>query len=155
MILISWKALRDASLNDPEIKGIIDLIETNVENQDSWSRYTGYSRMKDKLLALDGVLLYGERVVIPEILRPKILKFLHSAHQGTSSMMARVQDTIWWPKISLDIANMKDSCVTCRVNAPSLPKLPPVPPRIADYPMQILSSDILDLEGHLYLIIVD
>ena len=42
-------------------------------------------RMNLALLS-DGVILYGDRIVIPKKLQGQALDILHSAHQGVSGM---------------------------------------------------------------------
>ena len=58
-----------------------------------------YFQFRDNLYTVDGVILYKERVVIPPALRQQILMFLHSAHQGVTSMTARAETTVFWPGI--------------------------------------------------------
>ena len=45
-----------------------------------------YFQFRDKLNSFDDVVLYNDRILIPPSLRNKILRALHSAHQGISQM---------------------------------------------------------------------
>ena len=45
-------------------------------------------------------------------------------------MALRAGETVWWPGISADLARVRDMCGQCVRNAPSLPALPPVKPRV-------------------------
>ena len=49
------------------------------------------------------MVLYGDRIVIPKLLRPRILEILHGAHQGCNSMLNRAKLNVWWPGMCKDI----------------------------------------------------
>jgi hypothetical protein len=44
-----------------------------------------------------------DRAVILTRLRQQVLETIHAAHQGVSGMISRVEDSDFWPAISLDI----------------------------------------------------
>ena len=48
-------------------------------------------------IADQDVLMYGDRVFIPSSLQGAVLKILHYAHQGVSSMCSRAQSLLYWP----------------------------------------------------------
>ena len=78
---------------------------------------------------LDCVVLYNDRIVIPPSLRSEVLRSLHSAHQGTSSMTSRAEASVYWPGITSDIHNMRARCSQCNRMAPSQPN-PPRPHKL-------------------------
>ena len=41
-----------------------------------------YKRYRQDLHILEGVVMYGRRLIVPTDLRSDVLKALHSAHQG-------------------------------------------------------------------------
>ena len=55
---------------------------------------------KAHLTAQAPVILYKERVVIPQSLRSKVLELLHSSNGGVTSMTSRAGVSIWWPRIT-------------------------------------------------------
>ncbi len=57
------------------------------------------------LYAVDGVAVYKDRVIIPTSLRADCLRFLHSAHQGTTLMQSKADACVFWPGIAADISN--------------------------------------------------
>ena len=61
----------------------------------------------------------------------RILKNLHSAHQGTSGMLSRASTVVFWPGMTGDIQRIRAECRTCHRNAPSQSKIPPNEPRIS------------------------
>ena len=71
-----------------------------------WSAY-------DHLWIQDGIVMFKRRLVVPSSLKSRILKTLHSAHQGISGMNSRAQATLYWPRMNHDIRNIRASCTSC------------------------------------------
>ena len=60
---------------------------------------------------LDGCILWGSRVVVPEPGRARVLKELHQGHPGMGRL-ARM--FTWWPKMDQEIEELVASCVVCQ-----------------------------------------
>ena len=74
---------------------------------------------REALYVVDGVIMLGERAVIPRKLQKEVLQNLHGAHQGVSQMMARAATVVFWPGITADIQETRDRCEACCRMAPS------------------------------------
>ena len=109
----------------------------------------------DLSLLSDGVILYGDRIVIPKKLQRQALDILHSAHQGVSGMSSRAQAVVSWPGISRDIQTVRDQCPGSCSNAPSQAKLPAVEPKIPSLPFESIFADFFELASHHYLVAGD
>ena len=114
-----------------------------------------YHRFRNELTTIGGVILYKARVLIPVMLRKEVLRNLHSAHQGVSSMMARAESSVFWPGISQDIKQVRERCAECNRMAPSQPSMPPKPLLHPEYPFELVCADYFMYKGHNYLVIVD
>ena len=91
---------------------------------------------------IDGaMLLYRGRPVVPSSMREQVLQTLHSAHQGVTRMVARAEESLFWPGMTNDIKMMRESCHSCRKYAPSQSKLPPWDPVIPEYPFQLALNE--------------
>ena len=55
---------------------------------------------------IDGILMNGNRIVIPSLLKDEYLTYLHTGHFGTSKCWARAKSTVYWPGIDKDITNL-------------------------------------------------
>ena len=119
-----------------------------------------FHSVKDRLSIVDQVVMYAfeencSRILIPSSLRKKTIENLHSANQGSSSMLARARKAVYWPGIDKDINDHCAQCTQCIYNAPSKQKEPLVVQVIPEYPFQKVASDMFDLDGYLYLVYVD
>ena len=56
-----------------------------------------------ELSAQQGCLLWGNRVVVPPLLRQKILQQLHDSHLGISRMKSLGRMFVWWPGFDQEV----------------------------------------------------
>ena len=108
---------------------------------------TPYFDVRDTLSHEDGVILKGERVVIPVSLRPEMKRRLHAAHMGYDSMMARARETIFWPRMSSEVKQMADGCEVCQQMKPKQRNEPLMCHKDGDGPWRKIGVDLFDLSG--------
>ena len=154
---VTWDKIRLASSSNPEIIQLNELIESGFPDklQDVPPGLQDYHQYREHLSTSDGVVIYKERIVVPECLRTSILQSLHSAHQGVSTMIARAKSSVFWPGITPQIQQLRARCTDCNRNAPSQPSAPPYPPVLPEYPFQCIAADYFHYKGQTYLIAVD
>ena len=107
------------------------------------------------LSVVDDLLMYGNRIMVPENMRAEMLMRIHEGHMGITKSRLRAQDTIWWPGISNEIKTYVEKCHHCQVNKPSQKAEPLKPNPIPERPWQNICMDILEYGGRHYLAVVD
>ena len=98
---------------------------------------------------------FMSRIVIPMSLRPEVVRSLHSAHQGISSMNERAKASVYWPGITSDIRRVRQNCNGCNLNMPSQAKTPPAEPCIPTSPFEAIVADYFDHLGSHYFVSAD
>ena len=114
-----------------------------------------YFDIRDTLSAADGVLLKGEAIVIPQSLRSRIRKRLHSSHLGADSMLRRARSSVFWPGMASDIKQLADSCEACQEMKPKNQREPLKQHKEGDEPWQKIGLDIFQIADKYYLVTVD
>jgi hypothetical protein len=154
---VTWDQIREATASDESLCDLLNLIEQGfpTTRHDMPNKLHDFFGLRELLHAYDNVILYNNRVVVPQTLRPAILKALHSAHQGTSTMTARAESSVFWPGISADICKLRERCAKCHHIAPSNPSSPPTTPFTPKYPFQLICADFFHHAGAIYLVIID
>ena len=157
MQAVTWERVRDETSRDGWLLQLIDMAEDGFPDslQLMPPQLLPYWRFRDNLSVIDGVLMFGSRVVVPPKLRDEVICHLHSAHQGVSQMTNRANACVFWPGITSDIQAARTKCGQCDVNAPSQSKMPPAEPFIPTAPFQAISTDYFKFEGKWYLLTVD
>ena len=95
-----------------------------------WSRDTDlepYSRIKDELSIFEGVILRGNRIVVPQSLRKQILSLADETHQGIVKTKQFLRTRFFWPGMDDATEKMIKNCQACVVNQP-LNKYTPLQP---------------------------
>ena len=95
------------------------------------------------------------QINVPPALRKEVLPALHAAHRDVSSMITRAEASVFWPGITVDIKNTRNSCNACNRMAPSQSSAPPTPLVSPVYPFQCICADYIHYKGTSYLVIVD
>ena len=155
--IIDIPEIEEAARKDPSYRSLLNMTKNKIPKErhlmEPDTRPFWYVR--DKLAPYNNLVLMDERIVIPKSLRSRVLKHLHSAHQGASSMIARAQQSIYWPGMTADIRNERFTCQACNERSPSQPKesYSPTPP--PQYPFQEISLDYFSEGHHHYLSVVD
>ena len=114
-----------------------------------------YWNIRCDLVLEDGLILKGDRVVVPEYLRARVLEVTHTGHQGETKCLLLARQSVFWPGISNDIRQMVKDCEICNRHQQAQPKLPAMQPDLPTRPWEKLGSDIFQFNGANYLIIVD
>ena len=86
-----------------------------------------YRKLADSLSTLHECLLYGTRVVIPNTLRPQVLKLLHEGQFGIQRMKQLARTAVYWPSIDNDVVDLCRSCTSCAEHQ-HRPSKPPIHP---------------------------
>ena len=121
----TWDLVKLATASDASLHKLMSLIENGfTESQPELpEELKPYHQIRDDLCSIDGVVLYGDRIIIPPSLRPNVLSTLHAAHQGVDKMLSRAEHSVFWPGITTDIRTLRERCADCNRNPPGLARL--------------------------------
>ena len=114
-----------------------------------------YEQYKAELSAINGLLVYMDRIVIPSNLRTDMLNRLHESHQGTTKCLDNAHTCMWWPSITREVKEMVNSCMECQETRPAQRQAPLKPTEIPSRPWEKVSTDLCEHEGKTYLVVID
>ena len=149
---IKEESLKDSTLNllkDIVFKGWPD--QRKRCPQELWE----FWNFRCDLIIDDGLVLRGDRILIPKILRKQVLEAIHTAHQGETKCILLAKESVFWPGITNDIRDMIHRCSECSKYQPAPAKLPIMQPDLPTRPWEKLGTDIFEYNKIKYLIIVD
>ena len=128
--LISTERIKTAVMEDPTMNLLKDTIYEGWPEyrtqcpQELWNYWT----FRCDLVLEDGLILEGDRIVIPKTLRKSVLDTIHTGHQGETKCILLARESAFWPGITSDIRNMVKECATCSKHQPAQGKLPLMQP---------------------------
>jgi hypothetical protein len=160
----SWP-VTDAKLNmiREETQKDVNLKYAMEYTIDGWPTYKqdvklaarDFFAVRGELSVWNGLLLRGERIVIPYSLRGDLLERIHDGHMGIVKCRERAAMSVWWPKISADIKEKVAKCRFCLEKQPTQKKEPLMPTPMPERPFQRVAADICEQKGDSYLVTMD
>ena len=101
------------------------------------------------------VIYKTNRLVIPDELRPNMLKKLHTTGHCRNTRMKRLaQEIVFWPGITKAISAYVENCTPCRELQPNAPPEPLII-QTASYPIQQLGADLFQWNNKNFLAVAD
>ena len=116
---------------------------------------TPYFNYRDELSVQDGIVLRGERVVIPTSMHHEMKMKVHAGHTGINSCLRHARELIYWPGISAEIRQYVETCDVCASYASKQPEEPLHLHDVPSRPWQKVGTDIFTISGRNYLVTVD
>jgi hypothetical protein len=72
-----------------------------------------YWTCKNEISCVDGLLLKGNKLVVPKSLRPQVLDIIHESHQGIVKSKQPARDRLYWPGMRSQIHDRVFKCQVC------------------------------------------
>ena len=111
-VALTTREIERESEFDPELQSVRYYIETS-----DWSKckLMAYTCIKNELCTIGKLVMRGDRIVIPNTLRKRVLEAAHEGHQGIVKTKSRLRTKVWWPKMDSDAERICKSCHGCQV----------------------------------------
>ena len=114
---ISAAAINKLTRKDPVLSRVRSVVQHGTwDSLCSDSVFQPYKLRRLELSVQDGCVLWGSRVVVPQVAREAVIKILHEAHPGISRMKSLARGIVWWPGIDKDLEEKVAACEACQVN---------------------------------------
>ena len=154
--IVTASHIKEWTDKDPVLSRVRRFVLSGWSNVSFDPQLQPFYNRREELSVVDGVILWGARVIIPAAGRDIILEQLHDTHPGISRMKALARSYVWWPGLDSDITTKVHHCRICQEDRPNPPKAPLHP---WDWPTRPWARLHIDhagpFMGKLYLIVVD
>ena len=131
------------------------LVGWPTHKQDAWLAAREFFGVRNELSVCDGLLLRGDRIVIPFSVRSEILERIHDGHMGIGKCRERANQAVWWPSMRRDTEDRVSRCRHCLEKRPSQPNEPLLPSPFPTRPFERIGVDLCEMKGRNYLVTVD
>ena len=146
---------RQAQTQDKTCSQVLDHCKVGwPDKSDLDAELLPYWKARASLTAHENLLLHGQCIVVPASLQDDTLRKVHEGHQGVERCRARAKASVWWPGMSNDIKQMIRLCPDCAREATHR-REPLIPTPLPSYPWQVVGTDLFELLGKRYLLVVD
>lgn len=105
---------------------VMDKFRSNLESgkvtelEPSWSEaekqdFKAFKKVESKITVIDGLLLLGQKIIIPEKEIGRILTSAHQGHQGEEKTKKLLRTKVWFPKLSEKVSVLVKTCNACQM----------------------------------------
>ena len=149
--------IRAHTANDEGLQVLIKVIMSGwPEQKDEVPvEATPYFHIRDELSVQNGIILRGERAVIPKSLRRDMIPRIHAAHIGIEGCLRRARECLYWPAMNSEVKDFIQQCDVCRSSDNKQQKETLHPHDVPDRPWAKVAVDLFKCNKTDYLIIVD
>ena len=137
---ITLDILRRASSKDKILQLLISYIKTQNKSDCKKHLKPCYG-IFDELTEVDGIILRGSQIVIPESLQTDIIGLAHEGHQYSEKTLQLLRQTCWFPGMRKQVFSYVESCLPCNAARAHTPPVPLKPNLLPDRPWQRLHAD--------------
>ena len=114
-----------------------------------------YHQWGNSLSVSKGLVLYGDRIVIPHSMRQVVINRLHDGHQGITKCKERARMSVWWPGLERELRDLVTKCPECLPTRPTQRKEPLITTELPSRPWQKIAADICEYNKQHYLVVID
>ena len=144
----------EESNKDPVLRKIKSFLINGWIQKEADDATKTYFEKQLEMSLEEGCVMWGRRVVIPNILRNKVLEILHNQHTGMTRMKMLARSSCWWPNMDSGIELYVKQCKIC-----ALSQANPVKSfekwKKSEVPFERVHIDFFKLFGKDYFILVD
>lgn len=113
---ISLDQIAQATSQDPDLQMLKKWVEANSD-QKVPAKLRAFKNIKDELSwSTHGVLLRGQRIIVPTSLRQRTIALAHLGHQGIVKTKALMREKLWFPGMDRQIEDWITRCLECQAS---------------------------------------
>ncbi|UYV63361.1 K02A2.6-like, partial [Cordylochernes scorpioides] len=149
--------LQKDTREDPVLVKVIDYVIEGwpICKKDVDEDAKAFFDFRHRLYLWNDLLCIGSAIVIPMTQRNNMLNLLHQSHQGISAIQGLARESLFWPGMSIDIAEKVKNCEICQKYQKSKIRQSLKPFPVPDYPWQTVSLDIFYIQKKPHLLVFD
>lgn len=102
------------TLKDPVLSRVLRWVLHGWPTEVPDDRFKPFLNRRHELSAHKDCLLWGSRVVVPDLAREGVIAMLHDAHPGIVHMKELGRSYVWWPGMDAAIEKNVKDCTVCQ-----------------------------------------
>ncbi|CAF1038215.1 unnamed protein product, partial [Brachionus calyciflorus] len=134
---INRSELLKATKEDEDLIEVAKMLEGK-----QYTRKDSFEKVKMELsVSKDGLILRGNRVVIPKVFHKQVIKIAHGGHLGIVKTKQLLRSHVWFPSIDSQVEEIVKSCHKCQINTDLTKYELSCPTEMPDGPWLLVSVD--------------
>ena len=132
----------EATAVDQELQELIKWIQTTGFQGKLPTKLVSYAHVfKELSVTRGGLVLRGQRLIIPRSLRARIVDLAHGGHQGIVKSKSLIRSRVWFPNIDNMVEHRVKACLECQANSDRQVYEPLRPSKLPEGPWHTVCGD--------------
>ena len=86
---MNWEMVREATRKDPEMR----MLQEDIQAGECRNALTAYTKVFEELTEVGGLIMRGDRLVLPKELQPAAIQLAHEGHLGQEKTLGLLRET--------------------------------------------------------------
>ena len=141
---ITFAMVQKATNEDEVLMKIMEVLKSSERSfpLQADSSLLPFRNIWASLSVLDGVLLRGDRIVLPNSLRVSAVKIAHEGHMGVEKSKQFLRGAVWFPSMDQMVEDLVRKCLPCAAVTPAGTKEPLVMSTLPTEPWAEVAVDL-------------
>ncbi len=140
---------------DPLLRALKSFIQNGWPSGGIERKYKAFYSLNENLTVVQECIMNGERIVIPDVLKEKVLNLLHTNHSGIVRMKQLARKHVFWLGINEQIDEFVSTCESCQMyKSDKRNKIYGEWPKVT-FPFERVHIDFMEYKGNKFLIFID
>lgn len=143
---ITIESIRFEVPNDPILAEVMGLLTADRSpsslDHATKKRLHDFINVWDQLSIGKGVVLKGEKIVLPNTLRNSAVKLSHAGHLGIQKSKQYLRSSVWFPGMDQLVEKQVKTCLPCQATTSSHSKQPLQMSELPSEPWQAIAADL-------------
>ena len=137
---VTMETLQKAIKDDRVLSTVVE--DVMLGKMSASTRESPYKEVFEELTVADGVLLKGDRLVVPPSLQPMVIALSHEGHGlGETRTISLLRERVWFPRLSRMVKEYVSTCTSCAAAVPGNVPSPIKSGEMPEKPWQTVAAD--------------
>jgi len=120
----SLRKIAEATRHDADLQQMIDYIRHGwpTSKKQCPDALKHYWTFRDELVQDQGIIMKGPKLLVPAVMRRKVLKKIRYSHVGADSCLRKALDVLFWPGMAKAVHYYISKCAMCNEFQPQQQK---------------------------------
>jgi hypothetical protein len=141
-VAVTLEQMKTATGKDPTMQRLIQAIQTGYISNPDKQELMPYSHVFNELSTVEGLVLRGSKMVVPESLRNQVVTLAHEGHQGIVRTKQFLRATTWFPGMDKRVEKEIAHCMPCQITVKTPQQEPLKPTVLPGEPWDALATDL-------------
>ncbi|CAB4003123.1 Transposon Ty3-I Gag-Pol poly [Paramuricea clavata] len=141
-VAVTLEQMKTATGKDPTMQRLIQAIQTGYISNPDKQELMPYSHVFKELSTVEGLVLRGSKMVVPESLRNQVVTLAHEGHQGIVRTKQFLRATTWFPGMDKRVEKEIAHCMPCQITVKTPQQEPLKPTVLPGEPWDVLATDL-------------